>query len=118
MSGAVLRTSASGAVAFADDDILSTKVGDWGYAQVLPNASKPVAEDIPGAFAAKPTDAVVMDYLEGILANTSLPVAHLYDSALEALTKKVNDSAVSALLEQDLELRHYLKARRIGDVYE
>lgn len=110
-----IRTPLTGG---SSHDVLSSKVGDWGYHCALPNAGKPAEDEVPNGFSAKPIDAVVMDYLDTALANANLPVAHLYDSALERIANKITDPKICALLQADLDLRHYLKARRIGDVYE
>jgi hypothetical protein len=101
----------------ASNDVFSQKVGDWAFASALPSTYKPV-QDIPHSFAAQPVDSTVMDYLDGFVPTANIPVAHLYDHALQTLTDKVQDPQVASLLQHDCDLRAYFKARRIGDVYE
>jgi pyruvate/2-oxoacid:ferredoxin oxidoreductase alpha subunit len=98
-------------------DVFSQKVGDWAFAVATPSTYNP-RQDIPHGFCAQPIDGSVMDYLALAVPTTRLPVAHLYDGALASLTQKVDDPAVKALLQQDCELRDYLRARKLGDVYE
>lgn len=99
-------------------DNFSQKVGDWAFKTSAPTLHN-VQMDIPNAFSANPVDAVVIDYLEEPIAQSkSLPVAHLYDGALERVLQKIDDVVVKAILQEDLELRAYLKVKRIGEVYE
>lgn len=99
-------------------DVFSQKIGAWAFA----TPQSPVHNerfDVPSRFAITPPDGVIMDYLEEMGgAVTSLPNAHLYDSALEALAQKITNPTIKELLRADVQLRDYLRARRIGEVYE
>ena len=101
----------------ASNDVFSQKVGDWAWQVAAPAVSN-IPDIAPGGFAAAPQDAPVMRYLEDFIADIGLPTAHLYDRALENMTAKVSNPDVRAILENDIELRSYLRARRLGDVYE
>ena len=98
-------------------DVLSSKVGDWAFNATVP-ATYNEKQDVPGGFSAQPVDSVVMDYLDGFITTTKLPVAHLYGTALQDLAAKIDDEHIKALLQEDCHLHAYLRARRIGDVYE
>lgn len=99
-------------------DVFSQKVGSWAFAASSP-ALRNDTPDIPSAFALKPVDGEVMDYLEDFIGLApSLPMAHLYDSGLERVVEKITDPTVKALLQEDIALRDYLRARKVGEVYE
>lgn len=100
------------------NDVFSQKVGEWAFATAIPTLRNPQIET-PSRFAVTPEDGVVMSYLESYLDSChTLPIGHLYDSALEDLSMKVSDPAVKELLENDLALRLFFRERRMGEVYE
>lgn len=99
-------------------DVFSQKVGNWAFAHSSP-ALHNDPPDIPSAFALAPVDGLVMDYLEDFIGLApSLPMAHLYDSGLERVAERITDPEVKALLLEDIALRDYLRARKVGEVYE
>lgn len=99
-------------------DVFSQKIGDWAFSSVAP-AVKNKVQDVPSGYALRPIDAGVMDYLEKVLDQAKgLPAAHLYDAALEVAYQKMADGPAKQVVGQDIELRDYLRARRIGEVYE
>ncbi len=99
-------------------DVFSQKIGPWAFATPSQSTHNE-SFDIPSRFAITPPDGVIMSYLEEMGGQIrSLPSAHLYDGALESVMDRVRDPAVKALLQQDLELRSYLRARKIGEIYE
>lgn len=100
----------------ATGDVFSAKVGDWAFAVATPS-SYHAKEDIPHGFCAQAQDSVIMEYVS-TMPTFSLPAAHLYDSALQRVAAKITDPAIAQLLQQDVDLRSYLQARKLGDVYE
>ena len=106
-----------GSASAAGNDSFLQKVGDWAWQVATPTIQN-VNTDARASLAFVAVDAPVMEYLEAGLAATGLPVAHLYDGALEMLAAKIDDPKVAAILQQDVQLRAYLRERRQGELYE
>ena len=98
-------------------DSFSQKIGDWAFNATVPSSANE-KDDVPSGFACGPIDGVVIDHVVAACNLINIPVAHLYDHALQELTDKVSDATVKSLLQADCDLRAYLQARKIGDVYE
>lgn len=107
----------SSAQAQALGDVFSQKIGAWAFATPQTTVHNE-RFDVPSRFAITPPDGIIMDYLEEMGNVPSLPVAHLYDSALEVLAQKIDEPTIKQLLEEDIALRDFLRAKRIGEVYE
>jgi hypothetical protein len=102
----------------ASTDVFSQKVGDWAFSTAIPTTYNE-QPDVPNRFSYVPEDGNIMDFIESHLETCkSLPIGHLYDSALESVANKVTDPVVKQLLEQDVDLRYFLRSRRMGEVYE
>lgn len=99
-------------------DVFSNKVGNWAYKGLFPSFKNTVSE-IFGRFAIRPKGGDVMTYLEAQVAQArELPCGSMYDDALRAAMAELGDyPSALAVLEGDIEMRDYFRARRMEQVF-